>query len=128
MNALGQLDSDNRVDDEGAECGDLPWRAVALESEILEAFDRPIVGESMEIGYRRKERELMSTFAALSVLDAYELHRRLSVLVANDPIARRFQRLIVPRRERLLAFLRDARRRAAICGTPSITYSRAAGR
>lgn len=128
MNALGQIGSDDRLDDVGAERGDIAWRAVALESEILQAFDRPIIGESMEVGYRRKERELMSTFAALSVLDAYELHRRLSVLVPDDPIARRFQRLIVPRRERLLAFLRDARRRAAICGTPLIMCSRAAGR
>lgn len=95
----------------------VPWRTVALESEImhvLECASEP--GERFEMAFRRKEQELMAAFAQLSVVDAMELHRRLSLCVDDDGIAARFCRLISERRARLLAFLACARRREALRG------------
>jgi hypothetical protein len=53
-------------------------------------------------------------FARVSVNDARALHRRLSLSLADDPIATRFSRLVVERRARLMVFLADARRREAV--------------
>ena len=95
------------------------WVTVALESEILAALDRqPEPGERIEFAFRRKEAELAAVFSRLSVADARELHRRLTLQLDGDPIGSRFVRMIAARRVRLMAFLGDARRRAAICGTP----------
>lgn len=93
----------------------ITWRQVELESEILAVLDAaPEPGECVESAFRRKERELVMLFSRLSVLDARELQRRLTLGLADDPIATRFARLIVARRVRLLAFLADARRREAL--------------
>jgi len=93
----------------------LTWTPVALELEILGVMERrPEVGERLEFAFRRKELELMSVFQQLSVADSRELHRRLSLMLADDPIAQRFMRLVPERRQRLLVFLLDARRRAAL--------------
>lgn len=105
------------------------WAPVALEMEILSVMDRrPEPGERLEFAFRRKELELMSVFDRLSLLDARELHRRLTLTLADDPIAKTFVRLVPERRQRLLAFLRDARRRAAICGTSANVCSGSARR
>lgn len=94
------------------------WSAVALEREIIAALDRqPDPGERIEFAFRRKEAELTTLFARLSIADARELNRRLTLQLDGDPIVSRFARMIAARRTRLMAFLADARRRAAICCT-----------
>jgi hypothetical protein len=99
-----------------------PMRAVALpsmnamrEREIVEVIIRPIdPNDGHRVGNDKKEQALMALFAAMSVLEAMELQRRLRVGRADDAVAVAFGRLVVERRQRLLAFLGDARRRAAI--------------
>jgi hypothetical protein len=93
----------------------ITWRRVELEEEILSVLGAaPEPGERIEVAFRRKERELMFMFARLSVLDAMEQHRRLSLGLADDPIATQFTRRIAERRARLLSFLAGARRREAL--------------
>jgi len=85
-----------------------------VEQEIVEILRAaPTPGETIEAAYRRKEHALGSLFARLSPVEALALHRRLSAADRDDPIASQFGRLIASRRARLLAFLADARRRAA---------------
>ena len=71
-------------------------------------------GEPTHVGYARKERELGEAFAQLPIFDQRALHARLSNPRPNDALALRFARLTIERRIRLLAFLNDARRRAAV--------------
>ncbi|MEJ7598539.1 MAG: hypothetical protein WKG01_11575 [Kofleriaceae bacterium] len=85
------------------------------ESAIAIALDTPVgVGETIDAFNRRKERSLGEAFAQLSVSEARILHKRLSMPELGDPIAARFARMITERRNRLLVFLADARRREAI--------------
>jgi hypothetical protein len=113
------------MDQDDRECGrpaaeDEPrrritWRRVELEDEILSVLGAaPEPGERIEVAFRRKEHDLMFLFARLGVLDAMELHRRLSLGLADDLIATQFTRLIAERRGRLLEFLAGARRREAL--------------
>lgn len=93
----------------------ITWRRVDLEDEILSVLgSAPEPGERLEMAFRRKEQELIMLFARLSAADARELHHRLTLGRADDPIATRFARLIAERRERLLSFLAGARRREAL--------------
>jgi hypothetical protein len=103
------------------EATSVPARGAALpavdagrEQAILEALLRPIdPNDGHRVGNDRKEHELRALFAALPMLEAMELHRRLRIARANDAVVAAFGRLVVERRQRLLAFLGDARRRAA---------------
>lgn len=93
----------------------LAWRRVELEDEILSVLRAPSAsGDRIEMAFRRKEQELIMLFARLTVLDAMELHRRLRLDLATDPIATSFGRLIAERRVRLVSFLAGARRREAL--------------
>lgn len=85
---------------------DAPLAAI-LDAELLP-------GEPALVGFSRKERELGEAFAALPVMDQRALHARLSVLRPGDLLAAKFARLTSERRARLVAFLGDARRRAAV--------------
>ena len=74
-----------------------------------------LAGESTDAFHRRKEHLLGALFAALGASEAEALHERLSATSrGDDRVAAQFGRLVVERRERLLAFLADARRREAI--------------
>lgn len=91
------------------------WRPVALESQILERLEsRPESHETVELAFRRKERDLVALFEQLTLPDARELSRRLSRQLAGDQVAVAFSRLIGERRARLLAFLANAPRREAL--------------
>lgn len=79
---------------------------------ILQTGIRP--GETLNAGYQRLEHELGAQLATLTVLQSRALHRRLANPGPGDALASAFQRLIPPRRGRLLAFLADARRREAL--------------
>lgn len=88
-----------------------------LDAELIDILDaQPRASETIEHVYRRKERELAERFAALSIVAAMTLHKRLASPRPDDALAQRFDRLVVERRARLLSFLGDARRRAALTG------------
>lgn len=92
------------------------WRKIAHEEDILAIIvAAPQHGERIEFAFRRKELELMQLMAQLSITDVFELTRRLTMRLEDDVLATRFhERLANDRRNRLMAFLRDARRRDAI--------------
>ena len=84
---------------------------------LLAILDAPLhAGETVAAGFARKERELGAAFAKLTVLAAYALRKRLANPLRDDVLAEKFARLTVERRNRLLQFLADARRRAALAG------------
>jgi hypothetical protein len=92
-----------------------PAPAPSDDARLLAILDAPLVpGEPAHSGFRRKEHELGEAFAALDVMAARALHLRLRSPKAGDVLAAAFGRLTEDRRGRLLAFLGDARRRAAI--------------
>jgi len=88
---------------------------VALEAEIIAALEQATPdGEPKAVACRQKEHAVGGLFAALSVADARALYQRLAIPKEVDRVARGFGRLASERRARLLAFLGDARRRAAL--------------
>lgn len=92
-------------------------KAVSMDDALLAILDRPLHGgETVAVGYARKEAELAGVLARLSVPEARALHLRLTVGAANDALATKFARLTIERRNRLLVFLADARRREALRG------------
>jgi hypothetical protein len=93
----------------------LPGVAAATEQAMLAILAHGLIpGETIALAYQRKERQLRALFAALPVIEARALHRRLSLRHAGDPLAAAFARLLESRRGRLLDFLADARRREAL--------------
>lgn len=86
------------------------------DAEILAVLATPsVASESTDAYHRRKEHLLGALFAALGAAEADALHGRLSTTPrADDRVAAQFGRLVLERRERLLAFLGDVRRREAI--------------
>ena len=89
--------------------------APPTDHELLAILDEPRQpGETAEAHFRRKETALGTAFAALRAIEAMALHKRLSSPGPDDALASRFARMTIDRRHRLLAFLRDARRREAI--------------
>ncbi|MBL0215746.1 MAG: hypothetical protein IPQ07_17935 [Myxococcales bacterium] len=91
---------------------DLP---LTTEAAILTALTRPIdPGEGHREGNARRERELAALFSQLELVQAFDLGRRFDLARADDRLAQAFARLVVDRRQRLRAFLADARRRQAL--------------
>ncbi len=90
-----------------------------LEAQLITIIDAPIDG-SAATGFARKEQQLGAAFAALSLQQSRELLRRLKANTLDNPVAAadvlraRFATFVIERRNRLLAFLADAPRRAAI--------------
>ena len=85
-----------------------------FEPELIEILRRPVDSGTSHEAHRMKEHEIGELFARLTILEAWTLHKRLSNPATTDDLATTFGRLILERRMRLLAFLGDARRRAAI--------------
>ena len=56
----------------------------------------------------------MAAFERLTLHDSRELHRRVTLALADDPVAKLLQRFVPERRQRLATFLADARRREAL--------------
>ena len=82
---------------------------------MIDVIDRPVdAAEGHQLGNDRKERQLRDLFAALSLREALEVRKRLAAARSGDRLAASFQRLVVERRGRLIAFLADAGRRAAL--------------
>lgn len=85
--------------------------------DLIAILDAPLTaGETTAAGFARKERELMAAMATRTVLAAYALHKRLANPQRDDVLADKLSRLTVDRRHRLVQFLADARRRAALAG------------
>ena len=85
------------------------------DETLAAIIDAPLSpGETAHAGFSRKERELGAAFAQLPLAEARRLHARLSNPRADDSLASRFSRFTIERRTRLLAFLADAPRRAAL--------------
>ncbi len=87
-----------------------PW----FEELLLEILARPVIAGSAREAYLQKEREIGNVFGRLAVLEAWTLHKRLSIARSDDGLATAFERLVPERRTRLLTFLAEARRRAAM--------------
>lgn len=79
---------------------------------ILEA--PPHHNEMIAACFARKEAELGNLLATLDVDTARALHKRLTTFAGDDPLVAAFNRLTADRRQRLIVYLADARRRAAI--------------
>ena len=112
MNAGLQL----AAEEENEEAVQVPEQPVqvALEAEIIAVLDERLrPAEPSAAAFQRKEHALRALFGALDVVDARVLHRRLTLPLPDDPIEQRFARLVAERKVRLIAFLADARRRAA---------------
>lgn len=93
----------------------IPAIEIRSEATIIEVLERRVdPSEGHVAGNQRKEQELLHLFAALSLHEAWELRRRLAVARPADRLAAGFQRLVVERRGRLVAFLAGAGRRAAL--------------
>jgi hypothetical protein len=87
---------------------------IPIEGEMLAILVRPLAAsDSALIGHARKERELVSLLDRLTAIESHFLHKRLAAPRSDDRLAIAFGRLMIERRSRLLAYLRDARRRAA---------------
>ncbi len=84
-----------------------------LDQRIIATIHAPSDGVSAQAAYREKEHQVGAILAMLTVADAQSLHRRLTIPASDDPVAAAFARLTKDRRERLVQFLADARRRAA---------------
>jgi hypothetical protein len=85
------------------------------EARLIAIIEAPLApGETAMHGFARKEAELATAFTQLTILEAGSLQRRLSINAPDDALAAVFARLTVERRNRLVAFLGDARRRQAI--------------
>lgn len=92
-----------------------PW----FETELLAILRRPVGPGQARDGHMEKEREIGAVFARMSVAEAMALYKRLTFKLPGDVIVEAFARLIEERRARLLAFLGDARRRAALMSPTS---------
>ncbi len=88
---------------------------VSNDGPLIAILDRPLgKGEPASLGFARKEHDLGAAFAKLTVLEARKIHARLTINAPDDVLAARFAQLTVDRRDRLLSFLADARRRDAL--------------
>ena len=93
----------------------IPAIEVRSEASIIDVLERPADPvEGHMVGNDRKEAELRDLFAALSLHEAWEVRRRLTESRPGDRLAASFQRLVVQRRGRLMAYLAEAGRRAAL--------------
>ncbi|MBA3503693.1 MAG: hypothetical protein H0T65_25240 [Deltaproteobacteria bacterium] len=117
-----RLEADERVHDARPVQDPLVTTIVAVtttsnDAALLSILDAPhLTDEPASIGFARKERALRDAFAELTILAARALERRLANPTNGDRLAEQFGRLIPERKHRLLQFLADARRRAAVSG------------
>jgi hypothetical protein len=90
----------------------LTWTPISLETEILAALDAPKHdNETFDAAFRRREQEIGAVLSRLTPADSLALERRLTLSLPGDPIAARFSRLVAARRNRLVSFVSEMRRR-----------------
>ena len=89
--------------------------AAAIDAALIAILDAPLrLGETALIGYARKEAEMLRILASLTVAESRALHARLVVAQPDDPLGGKLARFTADRRNRLVHFLADARRREAV--------------
>lgn len=90
-------------------------RPPTVDAQLIAILDAPLApGESALVGFARKEHELGAVLAQLDVSESRALGARLASPKPGDELANKFARLTLERRTRLLTFLADAGRRAAV--------------
>ncbi|MEO8553249.1 MAG: hypothetical protein ABI678_24920 [Kofleriaceae bacterium] len=82
-----------------------------LDSRLLELLEPRAPRDGAHLAFTILEQELTELFAELTLDAARALHHRLRLPAADDRVAALFGRLAPFRRERLVAYLADARRR-----------------
>ena len=88
--------------------------APEVERALVELITRPIdQSGGHSAGYAVRENEIGQMFAQLDLKTALAVAKRLDLSRYDDPLATAFNRMVASRRNRLRAFLGDARRRAA---------------
>ena len=94
-----------------------PAPSSGIDEALLEILRSPaLIGETVELAFRRKEAEMLALCNTLSPIESMQLVRRLEHPKAGDVLATEFSRLISERWQRIVRFLGDARRRAALAG------------
>lgn len=93
-----------------------PRPRATTEEVLLDILEAPVpAGHTAASGYKLKEEALGVVMAQLSADESRVLYKRLATPVEGDVLAAAFAaRLTGERRNRLLVYLADARRRAAI--------------
>lgn len=94
----------------------LPWSGPHDAAAIAILTAPAATGEPASVAFARKEAELRALFATLAPVEAVILARRLAAPRPGDALARELGRMVPERRQRLIHFLADTRRRAAIAG------------
>jgi hypothetical protein len=90
---------------------------LSIEGRMLSILRaRPEPNETVLLAFRRKEAELIALCATLSPVESLQLMQRLERSNSADELATAFSRLVVERRQRVIGFLNNARRRAAVAG------------
>lgn len=89
---------------------------VTLDTILLEILDAPLPpGHNAASGYNLKEEALGAVMSRLSLDECRTLYKRLATPVDGDELAAKFtSRLVGERRNRLLVFLANARRRQVL--------------
>jgi len=87
----------------------------SIDDRLIAILDAPpALGETIATSFARKEAELLALLATIEIDTARALHRRLTIEDARDPLVAKLGRLTAMRRQRVVNFLADARRRAAV--------------
>lgn len=95
----------------------------ARAPDPVDAFDARFVaivmaapppGFTAKAAHDAKEQALLALLAGLTPVESLYLHKRLANPRPGDAVAAAFGRMVVERRGRILAFVADARRRAAL--------------
>ncbi|MEP6864986.1 MAG: hypothetical protein ABJE66_30480, partial [Deltaproteobacteria bacterium] len=90
----------------------LTWTPISLETEIIAVLDAPKQdSETFDAAFRRKEHEIDAVLSRMTPADSLALERRLALSLPGDPIAARFSGLVAVRRNRLVSFISEMRRR-----------------
>jgi len=92
--------------------------ALALESEICAALAAASEGSARD-GHHRMQATLEALFQRLDVAESRALLRRIAEGLPEDKLVAAFHKLDQPRRDKLEATLRDARRRQAVPAEPA---------
>ncbi len=89
--------------------------SAAQVGALVQIITRPLEpGVTAQAGHAGKEHELRQFIDTLTSGEALALHTRLRVAAAGDEVVVAFARLLGERRDRLMAYLGDSRRRAAL--------------
>jgi hypothetical protein len=88
--------------------------AIPIEQQIVDAITQPLrAGETHRVGNDRKELQIAALLEQLTPVQSLALSTRLSNGRPDDPIVVAFERLVVERRIRLVAYLARRRSRSA---------------